>query len=220
MKHTSAESTAQLNPNQGKKKLQIAATFVAASVLLGACGSNDEDSENAASSSNSATSSSSAAASSSSSESSSSVAESSSAAETETTTQQAAEDANNGSGAQQAAPAPAPVNQDEVAIRSLVLGLNNVNTLREYMEYIPLHTCSRVVNSAGGWESFDFSSLDPDLQSQIEAEVTNTQVDDVTDIVVNGDTATANIVSTTAGEGTTTEPMTFERENNSWTFCQ
>lgn len=209
------KNTAQLirTPLRGEKRTGLLSAVLVGALALTACGSDDVDANDTSSSS--ATSVTSAE---------SSALESQTVAESaQETAEPISETAAAPEAAEQAPAAVAPsveVDQDAVAIRALVMGLNNTETLREYMEYIPLHTCSRVVNSAGGWESFDFSSVDPELQAQLEASVENTHVDDVTNIVVNGTTATGDVTSTTAGAGTTSETMAFEYENNTWTFCQ
>ncbi|MDO4928368.1 MAG: hypothetical protein Q3976_04820 [Corynebacterium sp.] len=205
----------------GMKRTGLLSAVLVGALVLTACGSDDVD-DNDTSSSSTTTSTTEVSSAESSTEESQQA--SSSAEEAEETVEPSSETAEASSTtteqANAAAPVLAKVDQDALAIRALVMGLNNTETLREYMEYIPLHTCSRVVNNAGGWESFDFNSVDPDLQAQLEASVENTRVDDVTNIVVNGTTATGDVTSTTAGTGTTSETMTFEYENNSWTFCQ
>lgn len=206
---------------------------LAAGLSLTACSSDDNGDDTDASTSASASASASANASASASETNeSSAAESTvdsdttviASATAENNAGVAADGQNNSqsgsnSGAQAAGSGPRQENQDAIAIRGMVMGINQSSNLKEYIEYIPRNTCSRVLNNSGGWSNFDLEALDPVTRTQLEMGVENTHVDDVTDIVVNGTTATGNIVTTTDGV-TSSESMTFAFEGNAWTFCK
>ncbi|MDP9851398.1 hypothetical protein [Corynebacterium lowii] len=117
-------------------------------------------------------------------------------------------------------PSGQPANaQDSEAIRTLVTGFNNETTMRRKMEYLPEHTCSRVIQENGGPEAFDFSAIpDVDLNQMPGGEQYDSSVAEVRDIVVDGDQASATVVANT-NNGPSEATQRFSRENGSWTFC-
>ncbi|KQB85264.1 hypothetical protein [Corynebacterium oculi] len=152
---------------------------------------------------------------------------------------QAAQERNGAQGDQQnqAQPAPAddnglpiatvapipggqPANdQDAEAIRTLVTGFNNETSMRRKMEYLPQHTCSRVIQENGGPEVFDFSAIpDVNLNDMPGGEQYDSSVTEVRDIVVDSDQASATVVAT-SNNGPSEATQRFTRENGAWTFC-
>lgn len=102
------------------------------------------------------------------------------------------------------------------AIESLVRNQQNATTLREYMSYIPNHSCQRIMDTQG---AFDVSQI-PDTPLNefgpfLEA---SPSIDSVTDIQVNGNEASA-VVTATSGGQTTTATQRFLYEDNQWKFC-
>ncbi|MBC3185260.1 hypothetical protein H7347_01490 [Corynebacterium sp. zg-331] len=109
--------------------------------------------------------------------------------------------------------------QDAEAIRALVTGFNDETSMRRKMEYLPQHTCSRVIQENGGPEAFDFSAIpDVNLAEMPGGEQYNSSVTEVRDIVVDGDQASATVVAT-SNNGPSEATQRFSRENGAWTFC-
>lgn len=117
-------------------------------------------------------------------------------------------------------PGGQPANgQDSEAIRTLVTGFNNEKSMRRKMEYLPAHTCSRVIQENGGPEAFDFSAIpDVNLDEMPGGEQYDSTVTEVRDIVVDGDQASATVVATT-NNSPSEATQRFSRENGQWTFC-
>ncbi|WPF65397.1 MULTISPECIES: hypothetical protein [unclassified Corynebacterium] len=117
-------------------------------------------------------------------------------------------------------PGGQPANgQDAEAIRTLVTGFNNETSMRRKMEYLPQHTCSRVIQENGGPEAFDFSAIpDVNLNDMPGGEQYDSSVTEVRDIMVDGDQASATVVATSNG-APSEATQRFTRENGAWTFC-
>lgn len=133
--------------------------------------------------------------------------------------------------APEAAPVPvmpteehAPVEQgqaaspeDAAAIDSLIRGALAPTTLRAMMAYVPQNTCSRVIERSGGQAAMDFSAI-PDIPvNQIPGAAGGT-IDSITDIMVEGDTASAWVVASGNGQ-TDSATQRFLREGGQWKFC-
>ncbi|AKK06400.1 hypothetical protein CMUST_10420 [Corynebacterium mustelae] len=109
--------------------------------------------------------------------------------------------------------------EDAAAIEGLVYGLNNGTTLRSYMAYIPDNSCQAALDAHGGREALDLDKIPDVPMSQVEQFAqAKPHVDNVTDIRVQGDVASASVTGTSDGE-TTTNTQRFRRENGRWTFC-
>ncbi|MFP7364510.1 hypothetical protein SFC07_01820 [Corynebacterium callunae] len=211
-------------------KKVVFAAFMAAPLFLAACGSDESSSEVASSSTTTA---STTASSSASSTASSSTAASSSAT-TAPATSAAAEPAD---GAAQQAEIEAlsqelsenpitfaelaPVEngqaaspEDSAAIESLIRGASQATTLRSSLGYMLNNTCTRVLEQSGGTGAIDLNTI-PDVP--LSGEGTGT-VDSVSDIAVNGETASAWVVAT-AGDQTDSGTQRFLREGGQWKFC-
>ncbi|WKD60819.1 hypothetical protein CCICO_03910 [Corynebacterium ciconiae DSM 44920] len=126
--------------------------------------------------------------------------------------------------AQQAAPAanqepiegghPASA-QDKEEIERLVRGWGEQTTLRSFMEYANNNTCRRVIESNGGYAASDPSKV-PDVSLENQSNL-NLGVESVSDIQVNGDSASARVTPT--GPNPETSTMRFLREDGRWTMC-
>ncbi|WP_293950672.1 hypothetical protein [uncultured Corynebacterium sp.] len=107
--------------------------------------------------------------------------------------------------------------EDAAAIESLVRGALAPTTVRAMLEYVPKNTCNRVIEAAGGQQAMDFSSI-PDVPlNQIPGASAGT-VDSITDIMVEGDTASAWVVASGNGQ-TDSATQRFLREEGRWKFC-
>ena len=220
-----------LNPKRPSKwKKTLVASTVIATLALSACGSSDEEDTAAAGSSATPTSSTvvtSAAE--------SSALQSSAADATDVSSDAAAPEAEAAAVDPAVDPAAAleqaqiavtelqPVqgqpasDADAAAITSLVTNINNETTLRGYIAYVPNHTCSRVIEANGGQAALDFSVI-PDAPLSTIPEAADSHVDGVSDIVINGNTASATVTATSNGQ-TTTGTQRFLNEGGNWLFC-
>lgn len=105
--------------------------------------------------------------------------------------------------------------EDTAAIEALVRGYTDTNTLRSSIAYTINNTCTRVLEASGA----DATQLDlntiPDIP--LGGEGTGT-VDSITDVVVNGQEASAWVVAT-AGGTTDSATQRFFNEGGQWKFC-
>ncbi len=211
------------------KKLAFAALMVTP-LLLTACGSDSSDTEAASSSAATTTNSSSSSATTSAeaAETTSSESESSESESSEATTINEEQQAQLDVLSQELSENPitfaeaAPVEngetaspEDTAAIEALVRGYTDTNTLRSSLAYTINNTCTRVLEASGA----DATQLDlntiPDIP--LGGEGTGT-VDSITDVVVNGQEASAWVVAT-AGGTTDSATQRFFNEGGQWKFC-
>lgn len=107
--------------------------------------------------------------------------------------------------------------EDAAAIESLIRGSLEPTTVRSMLQYVPQNTCNRVIEAAGGAAALDFSQI-PDVPlNQIPGANTGT-VDSISDIVVDGDAASAWVVASGNGQ-TDSATQRFLREDGRWKFC-
>ncbi|ALC06288.1 hypothetical protein CDES_09500 [Corynebacterium deserti GIMN1.010] len=105
--------------------------------------------------------------------------------------------------------------EDAAAIESLIRGSAEATTLRSSFGYMINNTCSRVLEASGANATpIDLNSI-PDVP--LGGDGTGT-VDSVSDIAVQGDTASAWVVAT-AGGTTDSATQRFQREGGQWKFC-
>ncbi|WBT07979.1 hypothetical protein PAB09_08680 [Corynebacterium sp. SCR221107] len=224
-----------LNPKRPSKwKKTLVASTVIATLALSACGSSDE--EDTAAAGSSATPTSSAVVTSAAE---SSALQSSAADATDVSSDAAAPEAEAEAEAAAVDPAVDPAaaleqaqiavtelqpvqgqpasDADAAAITSLVTNINNETTLRGYIAYVPNRTCSRVIEANGGQAALDFSVI-PDAPLSTIPEAADSHVDGVSDIVINGNTASATVTATSNGQ-TTTGTQRFLNEGGNWLFC-
>ncbi|MCS4536233.1 hypothetical protein [Corynebacterium sp. HS2168-gen11] len=108
--------------------------------------------------------------------------------------------------------------EDTAAISNLVMGLNNAQTLRAYMRYVPDNACSKALAEV------DVSGLDynqiPDIPLDANPEFAKAKnlIVGVGDVVVDGETASANVTTNVDGKQEVAVQR-FARENGRWLFC-
>lgn len=210
------------------KKVAFAALMVTP-LLLTACGSDSSDTEAASSSATTTTNSSSSSATTSAEAAETTSSESESESESsEATTINEEQQAQLDVLSQELSENPitfaeaAPVEngetaspEDTAAIEALVRGYTDTNTLRSSLAYTINNTCTRVLEASGA----DATQLDlntiPDVP--LGGEGTGT-VDSITDVVVNGQEASAWVVAT-AGGTTDSATQRFFNEGGQWKFC-
>lgn len=216
------------------KKVAIAAVMVAP-LVLAACGSDDGSEEATTTTTTSSTTSSSTTTTE---EVTEETTEETTEEVTEETTEQVAPEPSTEAPVEpapeppaEAAPAPviptqdhAPVDQgqaaspqDAQAIESLVRGAVAPTTVRSMFEYIPKNTCNRVIEAAGGQAAMDFSMF-PDVPLNQFPGVSAGTVDSISDVMVQGDTASAWVVASGNGQ-TDSGTQRFLREDGRWKFC-
>ncbi|OKX81071.1 hypothetical protein [Corynebacterium glutamicum] len=209
------------------KKAAFAALMVAP-LLLTACGSDSSDTEAASSSTATTTNSSSSSATTSAEAAGTTSSESSESESSDATTINEEQQAQLDALSQELSENPitfaeaAPVEngetaspEDTAAIEALVRGYTETNTLRSSLAYTINNTCTRVLEASGA----DATQLDlntiPDIP--LGGEGTGT-VDSITDVVVNGQEASAWVVAT-AGGTTDSATQRFFNEGGQWKFC-
>lgn len=125
------------------------------------------------------------------------------------------------------APAPAPPApvggalpaspEDAAAIDALIRGSVNQPTVRSMVAYVPSNACSRVIEANGGAAALDFSQY-PDAPLSDYPNLNPGTVDSVTEIMVEGDAASALVAASNQGQQTV-ETQRFLREGGQWKFC-
>ncbi|UJL57954.1 hypothetical protein [Corynebacterium diphtheriae] len=109
--------------------------------------------------------------------------------------------------------------EDQQAIEGLVRGIMNATTVRQFMGYIPQNTCARYLEANGGLAAMNIDQIpDVPLADFPQYALARPTIDSVTDIQVNGDSASATVTSTADGQ-TNSAVQRFARENGRWTFC-
>ena len=124
--------------------------------------------------------------------------------------------------------------EDIDGINGLVRGMYDQQTMRSFVKYLPDHTCEAVRNDPNsGLSELDYNQI-PDVPmnqlkdmmaasgadtSQMEGfDWTQTGVESINDVVVDGDSASAT-VNVNTSKGLDSSTMRFKRENGNWTFC-
>ena len=106
------------------------------------------------------------------------------------------------------------------ALMAVSQGLYATTTLREFSEYVPAHTCQRVLDAQEeDLRTYDYNSI-PDIPlDSLGVNWSQTNVESLNDVRVDGDVASATVVVASGG-GQETSTMRFEREGGEWKFCQ
>lgn len=117
-------------------------------------------------------------------------------------------------------PAAAPSGDDAQQITDLIKGLNGDMTVADFMQYTVDHSCTSYLDAKGGRDAQQ-QQIDALRESAGDATQGNmaNDVTDVTDISVNGDSATATARGTIQGETDASQPVQLQRENGAWTIC-
>lgn len=104
-------------------------------------------------------------------------------------------------------------------IGALVHSLEGATTLRAYFQNFLDNTCARVIDANGGRAAMDVNQF-PEVPLEAIPNYANTRptVNDISDIRVDGDTASAS-VTVTAGGQTQTSTMRFLNEGGAWKMC-
>lgn len=104
-------------------------------------------------------------------------------------------------------------------INGLVRGLYDQQDMRSFMRYMPDHTCQRVLDAQPELRNADYSQIPQvSMDEASNGQWKNTFVQDIRDIQVKDNTASATVeVATPQGPDTTT--MRFANEGGNWTFC-
>lgn len=106
--------------------------------------------------------------------------------------------------------------EDAEAITALVNGINNETTLRGFLGYIPNNACSRAMENAQALDLNQFP--DVNLADFPEFEQSKASIDSVSNIIVNGDEASADVTTSHNGVAET-GVQRFLWEGDRWTFC-
>lgn len=112
--------------------------------------------------------------------------------------------------------APAP-GSDEEQITQLVTQMYDQKTYSDFVNYMPSHQCQELVAQNGVQNPAPLD--DTPLEQMPGFDRSQTGIEDVKDIQVNGNRATATVVSKSQGEVLSTQ-VVFAKENNQWTFCK
>ncbi|CAB0852595.1 hypothetical protein FRC0326_01597 [Corynebacterium diphtheriae] len=204
-------------------KLPVLACATAGVMVLTACGSDGDSSDSSASKTSTGA----------------SISKSASAKPSEPSDAPASESAAPAPAPENGQPAPGPIDnpeisfipqapvadgapasaEDQQAIEGLVRGIMNATTVRQFMGYIPQNTCARYLEANGGLAAMNIDQI-PDVPLADFPQYAHARptIDSVTDIQVNGDSASATVTSTADGQ-TNSAVQRFARENGRWTFC-
>ncbi len=112
--------------------------------------------------------------------------------------------------------APAP-GSDEEQITTLVTDMYQQETWSDFVNYMPAHSCQALVAQNGLQDPVELN--DTPLEQMPNFDKSQTGIEDVKDIQVDGNRATATVVSKSQGEVSSTQ-VVFAKENNQWTFCK
>ncbi|WJZ03103.1 hypothetical protein CFREI_09125 [Corynebacterium freiburgense] len=104
--------------------------------------------------------------------------------------------------------------EDAAAIQAMVNGMANPSTTRQFFGYMIDNTCRRALEAQGGLGPQDLNQI-PDAEIPPHQRPT---VNSVTDIKVDGDTASATVTSTAEGKQETFT-MRMLREDGTWKMC-
>ncbi|MDO4685131.1 MAG: hypothetical protein Q4A92_01170 [Corynebacterium sp.] len=104
--------------------------------------------------------------------------------------------------------------EDAAAIQAMVNGMANPTTTRQFFGYMIDNTCRRALEAQGGLGPQDLNQI-PDAEIPPHQRPT---VNSVTDIKVDGDTASATVTSTAEGKQDTFT-MRMLREDGAWKMC-
>ncbi|AZA08958.1 hypothetical protein [Corynebacterium pseudopelargi] len=108
--------------------------------------------------------------------------------------------------------------EDRAAIEALVRGQDEQVGFRDYLSYVPNHTCSRVKDQSDP-DAYDLSQLpNTPIKEDPQFAAGNPHTESVSDVMVNGDEASATVVAVSKGEQSK-RTMRFHREDGKWTFC-
>ncbi|MCX7444080.1 hypothetical protein OS125_02315 [Corynebacterium sp. P7003] len=113
-----------------------------------------------------------------------------------------------------------PANPEEAqAIEDLVRRVAWAPTLRGYLSNILDNTCSVSLQANGGREAYDLNEL-PDIPMELipELQGRKAEVKSITDIMVEGNTASATVTAS-AGDRVDTGTMRFMKEGGAWKLC-
>lgn len=104
--------------------------------------------------------------------------------------------------------------EDAAAIQAMVNGMANPTTTRQFFGYMIDNTCRRALEAQGGLGPQDLNQI-PDAEIPPHQRPT---VNSVSDIKVDGDTASATVTSTAEGKQETFT-MRMLREDGTWKMC-
>ncbi|AZA11736.1 Rv0361 family membrane protein [Corynebacterium gerontici] len=108
--------------------------------------------------------------------------------------------------------------KDRAEIEALVRGQDEQVGFRDYLSYIPNRTCKRVKDQSDP-SAYDLSNLpNTPIRENPEFAAGDPHTESISDVMVNGDEASATVVAVSNGEPKT-QTMRFHREGGKWTFC-
>ncbi len=105
-------------------------------------------------------------------------------------------------------------------LTQLVGGLYEQQDVRSFTRYVPDHACKALLDSQQeDLRAIDYNQIPNAPMTQFFGEAWNqTGLQSLSDVQVNGDSASANVVVNTP-EGQDSSVMRFQKENGQWTFC-
>ncbi|MBP3087928.1 hypothetical protein EML15_01990 [Corynebacterium sp. sy017] len=110
--------------------------------------------------------------------------------------------------------------EDAAAIEALERNISQATTLREYVSYVPNNTCRQVQAERGGEAAMNTDSVPDTPLAQVPAyQQANPTIDKVSNIKVEGDTASAQVTASTGGTPTTATHR-YLKEDGRWKFCK
>lgn len=108
--------------------------------------------------------------------------------------------------------------EDAAAIRELLNTVNYAPTVRQYFVNLMDNTCSRVLNENGVNSIDPNTAPDTPMEDLPEFAAMKPTINDVTDIMVKGDEASATVTASGGGQQST-NTMRFLWEDGRWKMC-
>ncbi|MEJ5997068.1 hypothetical protein [Corynebacterium sp. H130] len=106
------------------------------------------------------------------------------------------------------------------AITERVKKQESATTIHQYINTFVDSMCTEVLNQQGGAAAFNLAGIpDAPLTVMPDYAATATKVTDVTNVLVEGDRATASITTVTGAGESATNTMAFRNEQGTWKIC-
>lgn len=106
------------------------------------------------------------------------------------------------------------------AITERVKKQESATTIHQYINTFVDSMCTEVLNQQGGAAAFNLAGIpDAPLTVMPDYAATATKVTDVTNVLVEGDRATASITTVTGAGESATNTMAFRNEQGAWKIC-
>lgn len=107
---------------------------------------------------------------------------------------------------------------DAAAIRGTLEDIYAQDSLHGMIQAVERNTCEDLIAANGGHEAFSVNGIPDASFSELGMDAGQNGIDSVSDVQVNGDTASATVTVRTQ-EGTDTATQRFRHEGGQWKMC-